>query len=97
MDRNAVDFDRRVLLAMSLLAAIPFTTFVFENENFFGLSLFNDRTLYRDVIKTRGADLHIFAVGHHQYIVKRNFAANVAGEFFDSEGFAFLDFILFSA
>ena len=81
---DAVDLDRSEVLAVSLFTAIPFAAFIFKNNYLFGFALLNNMAFNQSVIQDRLADIDLIAVSNHQYLVKDNRTAHIAGNFFNS-------------
>jgi hypothetical protein len=67
---DAVDANSRERLAMTLFAAIPFSAFVFENNNLLALALGHDLAVDRYPVYIGLADLDIFAVGKYKDLVE---------------------------
>jgi hypothetical protein len=67
---DAVDTNGRERLAMTLFAAIPFSAFVLENNNFLALALGHDLTVNRYPVYIGLADLDILAIGKYKDVVE---------------------------
>ena len=67
---DTIDTNGRERLAMTLLAAIPLSAFVFENKDFLALALGHNLAMDRYPVYTGLADLDIFAIGKYKDIVE---------------------------
>jgi hypothetical protein len=97
VDLDAVDFYRRKLLAVSLLAPVTLAALVLEDKNFPRLALLDDMAGDRDIVKFGGADLEIFSIGKQQDILEGDLGPDVTGELLDTQDITFLNPVLFSA
>lgn len=86
-----------VLLTVALLATVTFSALIFEDDDLFALALFDDAAFDNGTFNDRLADLHILAVREHQYLIKSNLGSNIAGEFFNAQNVALLNFILLAS
>jgi hypothetical protein len=94
---DAVYANCRECLAMTLFAAIPFSAFVFENNDFLALSLGHDLSVNRNPVYIGLADLDIITVGKYKDLIESDRRPDVTGEFFNPENVTFLYPILFTA
>jgi hypothetical protein len=60
---DAINANSRELLAMPLLATIPFSAFVLEHYDFLAFALGHDQAMNRCPVNIGLADLDIFAIG----------------------------------
>ncbi len=82
---------------MSLLAAISFPPFVFENNHFAGFALLDDPGRYCSAIQRRLSDADGIPIGNHQNLVERNRTSHLTGYFFDPQDLSLADLVLFAA
>jgi hypothetical protein len=67
---DTIDTNGRERLTMTLFAAIPFSAFEFENNDFLALALVHDLAVNRYPVNIGLADLDIFAIGKYKDIVE---------------------------
>jgi hypothetical protein len=79
---DTLDADRRKGLTMTLFATIPFSAFVFENNNLLAFALGHDLAVNRYAVYGGLTDLDILAVGKYKDIVESDFGTDVSGKLF---------------
>jgi hypothetical protein len=84
------------MLPVSLLSAVSLAAFVFKYDNFFGLVLFDDKTIDLYVVQIGLPNGDIVSLGHHQYIFERHRPADLPVDFLKSAHVADPDFVLFT-
>ena len=67
---DTIDTNGRERLAMTLFAAIPFSAFVFENNDFLAFALGHDLAVDRYSVYIGLADLDILAIGKYKDLVE---------------------------
>jgi hypothetical protein len=67
---DTIDTNGRERLAMTLFAAIPFSAFEFENNDFLALALVHDLAVNRYPVNIGLADLDIFAIGKYKDVIE---------------------------
>jgi hypothetical protein len=90
-DINAFDLYTRQFATVTDCAVITFAPLVFERENFFVLSLFENFSSHLCSGDEWVAVSHVFSIGKQQYITKRGGFARFDIEKIDIEGIAFRD------